>query len=78
MCESCHEQQHLLTLPPPLRLLLPLLRLLQMFGPDMPPLEWDADGEYSRQRVQLYYLSNAGQPLKQVREENRQAGICYY
>ncbi|KAF6259158.1 hypothetical protein COO60DRAFT_1622080 [Scenedesmus sp. NREL 46B-D3] len=36
-----------------------------MFGPDMPPLEWDADQEYSRQRVQLYYLSNAGQPLKQ-------------
>jgi hypothetical protein len=45
-----------------------LLLLLQMFGPDMPPLEWDADQEYSRQRVQLYYLSNAGQPLQQVRQ----------
>jgi hypothetical protein len=47
--------------------LLLLLLLLQMFGPDMPPLEWDTGHEYSRQRVQLYYLSNAGQPLQQVR-----------
>jgi hypothetical protein len=44
-----------------------LLLLLQMFGPDMPPLEWDPEQEYSRERVQLYYLSNAGQPLQQVR-----------
>jgi hypothetical protein len=44
-----------------------LLLLLQMFGPNMPPLEWDTDQEYSRSRVQLYYMSNAGQPLKQVR-----------
>lgn len=37
-----------------------------MFGPSAPPLEWDAQGEYSRERVQLYYLSNAGPPLQQV------------
>ncbi|WIA28095.1 hypothetical protein OEZ86_010677 [Tetradesmus obliquus] len=36
-----------------------------MFGPDAPSIDWDTAGEYSRQRVQLYYLSNAGQPLKQ-------------
>uniref|UniRef100_A0A383V5T9 Cns1/TTC4 wheel domain-containing protein n=1 Tax=Tetradesmus obliquus TaxID=3088 RepID=A0A383V5T9_TETOB len=36
-----------------------------MFGPDAPSIDWDTAGEYSRQRVQLYYLSNAGQPLEQ-------------
>lgn len=34
-----------------------------MFGPDAPPLEWDAAGNYSRDRVRLYYLSNAAKPL---------------
>jgi hypothetical protein len=43
-----------------------LLLLLQMFGPEAPPLPWDADGEYSRDKVELYYLSNAGQQLQQV------------
>ncbi|KAF8072387.1 ttc4 [Scenedesmus sp. PABB004] len=38
-----------------------------MFGPDAPPLEWDAAGEYSRRRVRLHYLSNAGAPLGQAR-----------
>jgi hypothetical protein len=37
-----------------------------MFGPEAPPLPWDTDQEYSRERVELYYLSNAGQPLQQV------------
>jgi hypothetical protein len=46
-----------------------LLLLLQMFGPEAPPLPWDADGEYSRDRVELYYLSNAGQQLQQVRSQ---------
>lgn len=35
----------------------------QMFGEGAPPLPWDAAGEYSRRRVELYYLSNAGRPL---------------
>ncbi|KAI8468871.1 MAG: hypothetical protein J3K34DRAFT_454284 [Monoraphidium minutum] len=34
-----------------------------MFGEDAPPLPWDAAGEYSRGRVELYYLGNAGAPL---------------
>lgn len=34
-----------------------------MFGEGAPPLPWDAAGEYSRRRVELYYLSNAGAPL---------------
>ena len=34
-----------------------------MFGPGAPPLPWDAAGEYSRPRVELYYLANAGRPL---------------
>lgn len=37
-----------------------------MFGPDAPPLPWDRDNEYTRDRVELYYLSNAGRQLKQV------------
>lgn len=36
-----------------------------MFGPGVPPLEWDSAGEYSRQRVRLVYLSHAGSPLQQ-------------
>jgi hypothetical protein len=34
-----------------------------MFGDGAPPLPWDAAGEYSRDRVELYYLANAGPPL---------------
>lgn len=37
-----------------------------MFGPDAPPLEWDKDQEYTRDRVELYYLANSGRPLSQV------------
>lgn len=40
--------------------------LLQMFGPEAPPLPWDTDNQYSREHIELYYLSNAGQPLQQV------------
>eukprot|EP00877_Chromochloris_zofingiensis_P013621 jgi/Chrzof1/8512/Cz03g13240.t1 len=36
-----------------------------MFGPDAPPLEWDKDQEYTRDRVELYYLANSGRPLSQ-------------
>ena len=36
---------------------------LQMFGPDAPPLEWDEKGEYSRSKVELYYLAHAGKEL---------------
>jgi hypothetical protein len=34
-----------------------------MFGEGAPPLPWDAAGEYTRGRVELYYLANAGPPL---------------
>ncbi|KAG2485965.1 hypothetical protein HYH03_015291 [Edaphochlamys debaryana] len=34
-----------------------------MFGPEAPPLEWDADRAYARDRVELYYLAHAGRPL---------------
>ncbi|PSC72268.1 tetratricopeptide repeat 4-like protein [Micractinium conductrix] len=34
-----------------------------MFGPEAPPLEWDSRGEYSRENVELYYLSHAATPL---------------
>ncbi|KXZ56097.1 hypothetical protein GPECTOR_2g979 [Gonium pectorale] len=34
-----------------------------MFGPDAPPLEWDAAGAYGRDRIELYYLAHAGRPL---------------
>lgn len=34
-----------------------------MFGADAPPLEWDPSGSYSRDRVRLYYLSNATKAL---------------
>ena len=32
-----------------------------MFGPEAPPLEWDARKEYTRQSIELYYLSHAGE-----------------
>jgi hypothetical protein len=38
----------------------------QMFGPSAPPLPWDSAGEYSRQRVEMYYLTHGGKPLTQV------------
>lgn len=34
-----------------------------MFGPDAPPVGWDERNEYTRQRLELYYLSNAGAAL---------------
>ena len=34
-----------------------------MFGPEAPPLDWDAGGQYARGAVQLYYLSHAATPL---------------
>lgn len=34
-----------------------------MFGPEAPPLEWDARGEYSRDAIEVYYLSHAATPL---------------
>lgn len=34
-----------------------------MFGPEAPPLDWDARGEYSRDAVELYYLSHGATPL---------------
>ena len=33
------------------------------FAPDAPPLPWDDDRAYTRDRVELYYLSYATQPL---------------
>ncbi|MEW5307249.1 MAG: hypothetical protein WDW36_009657 [Sanguina aurantia] len=36
-----------------------------MFGPDSPPMVWDTHGSYSRERVELYYLGNAGPALTQ-------------
>lgn len=38
-----------------------------MFGPEAPPLEWDTAREYTRDRVELYYLAHAGKPLRKVR-----------
>jgi Cns1/TTC4 Wheel domain len=34
-----------------------------MFGEGTPPLVWDEAGNYTRERVQLYYLSHAGKPM---------------
>lgn len=34
-----------------------------MFGPESPPLDWDPDGRYSRQQIEVYYLSHAAKPL---------------
>ena len=34
-----------------------------MFAPDAPPLQWDAAGEYTRARLELYYLAHAAAPL---------------
>jgi hypothetical protein len=38
----------------------------QMFGPDAPPLPWDEAREYTRDRIELYYLAHAGKPLNKV------------
>ncbi len=34
-----------------------------MFGPEAPPLDWDSQREYSRDRIEVYYLSHAATPL---------------
>lgn len=34
-----------------------------MFGPDAPPLDWDTQHEYSRDKIEIYYLSHAATPL---------------
>jgi hypothetical protein len=34
-----------------------------MFGPDAELLKWDKDRVYSRDRLQVFYLSNAATPL---------------
>ena len=34
-----------------------------MFGPEAPPLDWDRQRLYSRQNIELYYLSHAATPL---------------
>ena len=34
-----------------------------MFAPDAPPLEWDDEHHYTRDRLELYYLSHAAKPL---------------
>ena len=40
------------------------LQLLhQMFGEEAPPLEWDEKKEYTRDRVELYYLANCGKAM---------------
>lgn len=46
----------------------------QMFSPEAPPLPWDAAGEYSRPRVELYYLAHAGTPLTPAQLEQAMAG----
>jgi hypothetical protein len=34
-----------------------------MFGPEAPPLAWDAAGRYRREAVQVFYLSHGATPL---------------
>ena len=34
-----------------------------MFSPDAPPLDWDDEHEYTRDKLELYYLSHAAKPL---------------
>ncbi|BDA47917.1 Tetratricopeptide repeat protein 4 [Coccomyxa sp. Obi] len=34
-----------------------------MFSPEAPPLEWDRDHEYTRSRLETYYLSHAAEAL---------------
>ncbi|GAB4818948.1 hypothetical protein N2152v2_005994 [Parachlorella kessleri] len=34
-----------------------------MFGPEAPPLDWDKQRLYSRENVELYYLSHSASPL---------------
>lgn len=37
-------------------------QLDSMFADDAPPLSWDSDGAYTRDRLELYYQSNAVRP----------------
>ena len=34
-----------------------------MFAPDAPPLPWDEERHYTRNRLELYYLSHAARPM---------------
>lgn len=36
-----------------------------MFGVDAPPLEWDTEGAYRRDNLELFYLSNSATPLNE-------------
>ena len=38
---------------------------MQVFSPQAGALAWDDKGEYTRERVSLYYCSNAGRLLKE-------------
>lgn len=35
-----------------------------MFAEDSPPMEWDDERAYTRDRIEVYYLSNAAKELK--------------
>jgi hypothetical protein len=50
---------------------------VQMFGPEAPPLEWDFDSEYTRDRVELYHLSHAGAPLERVGGAGAACRMCW-
>ena len=39
-------------------------QLDEIYGPGCPPIPWDTRGEYTRERLRLYYLSNAAKPLQ--------------
>ena len=51
-----------------------------MFSPDAPPLDWDDEHQYTRDKLELYYLSHAARPLplEQLTEVNTHYLIWEY
>ncbi len=53
-----------------------------MYGAEAPPLDWDRQQRYTRENIELYYLSHAASPLKkedivevrQLQEKRRVVG----
>ena len=42
-----------------------VVAVVQMFGPEAPPLPWDEGGAYKRGAIELYFCANVGTVLKE-------------
>ena len=43
-------------------------------GPEAPPLVWDTEQQYTRDRLDVYYMSHSGKPISE--EQLTEVGLC--